>query len=55
MVLNFSSSIIVFCLSKVIVWDPNKQYIIYDTYIDRTDNKSMIGATINFNKNRIIL
>ena len=32
---------------------PNKQYIIYDTYIDRTDNKSMIGATINFNKNEL--
>ena len=28
---------------------PNKQYIIYDTYIDRTDDKSMIGATIKFN------
>jgi hypothetical protein len=32
---------------------PNKQYIIYDTYIDRTDNKSMIGATIKFNKNEL--
>jgi hypothetical protein len=32
---------------------PNKQYIIYDTYIDRTDDKSMIGATIKFNSNEL--
>lgn len=32
---------------------PNKQYIIYDTYIDRTDDKSMIGATVKFNSNEL--
>lgn len=32
---------------------PNKQYIIYDTYLDRTDNKSMIGVTIEFDKSEV--
>lgn len=32
---------------------PNKQYIIFDTYLDRTDDKSLIGVTIGYSKDEL--
>lgn len=32
---------------------PNKQYIIFDTYLDRTDDKSLIGVTIGYVKDEL--